>query len=166
MTPMSYTERVRGEDAPDLPIVVGLHFHGSDARITDLVLFTGFTGPCRLIFPHGAFPVGDGYSWYDGVFYDLADSAKCKVITAVAADLASLLEDLARHHPEAPKPIVVGASQGGDLAAAVAVLHPDTVGLAIPVAANWLTPVSSVFAPAATSPQTVASPPKGRRRTR
>ncbi len=62
-------ERVQGEDRPDLPIIVGLHFMGADAETTDKALFNGLDGAYRFVLPVGQHEV-DGYtSWFPEGYY-------------------------------------------------------------------------------------------------
>ncbi len=119
-------------------LVVGLHFLGADASTTDQVLFDGLDGDYRFVFPSGEHSIEGDVSWFPDGYYEMSAQDQNSVVRSVVAGLADLIAD---RSPGGA--IVVGASQGGDLAAALAILQPGSVQLAMAVAANPpLLPVS------------------------
>ena len=124
-----HTERIQGVPTTT---IVGLHFVGADPATTDRVLFAGWEGSFRFVFPVGNFEIDGGASWFPESYYEADESARAALLRSVAGDIAAWLTAL---QPRADRTIVIGASQGGDLAAALALLHPDLVALAAPIAA-------------------------------
>lgn len=134
-------ERVQGDERPDLPIVVGLHFMGADAVTTDRTLFAGLEGNYRFVFPQGQYDVGGDPSWVPEEYYDLDEPGQAEVLRREAALVAEFLTDLARQYPAAGLPTVAGASQGGDLAAVLSLHHSDRVGLCLAIASSLPAPL-------------------------
>lgn len=128
-----YIERMTGgaKTADEVPVILAIHGLG-DRPESFGGIFDGFSAPARLILPYGLTSYGDGFSWFPISRMDpkiLADG------TRLAADeLAVLLRDLTTSRPIKGKPIVTGFSQGGMLSFTLAVLHPDHVGEALPIA--------------------------------
>ncbi|MBX7080642.1 MAG: dienelactone hydrolase family protein [Nannocystaceae bacterium] len=136
-----YVERVLGgAGAQDtLPMVVAIHGLGDDPRNFGL-LFDGFVEPVRLILPQGLDPrPAGGFSWFPLRARDPDVEALSAGIASAADKLAVAIDELARTRPTAGKPIVTGFSQGGMLSFAIAVRHPDSVALAVPLG-GWLPP--------------------------
>ncbi|MEV4536596.1 dienelactone hydrolase family protein [Asanoa sp. NPDC049518] len=78
--------------------------------------------PVRLVLPRAPFGARDGYSWFpkdSGVRHADLVSARCD----------RLADELAGEGPL----VVTGASQGGDLAFALALRHPQLVTAALPL---------------------------------
>ena len=130
------TERVQGEDRPDLPIVVGLHFMGADAETTDRALFDGLPGEYRFVFPAGRYEVDGARSWFPDGYYELDAAEQADLLRREADDLARRLDSIAKQYPVAGRVVVVGASQGADLAATLSLLHPGKVTVCLAVAAS------------------------------
>ncbi|MFO0633268.1 MAG: dienelactone hydrolase family protein [Nannocystaceae bacterium] len=138
---ITYVERVLGGAKPDdtLPMVVAIHGLGDDPRNFGL-LFDGFVEPVRLILPQGLDPrPAGGFSWFPLRARDPDVEALASGIAGAADKLAVAIDELSRTRPTAGKPIVTGFSQGGMLSFAIAVRHPDSVALALPMG-GWLPP--------------------------
>lgn len=155
---LHYVELLLGDAKPDdrLPMVVAVHGLGDDPRNFGH-LFDSFTEPVRLILPQGIDArEGGGWSWFPLRARD-PDVAELSAGIASAADtLADSIRALASARNTAGKPILTGFSQGGMLSFAVAVRHPETIALALPVG-GWLPPplVPTTRAPAG-APRIVA----------
>lgn len=135
---LSYLVRYTGGATADetLPMVVAIH--GLGDRPERFGLLDGFEGKARVILPRGPKPHPSGYSWFDIVVRGQRDvSAVASGTRAAAAELAGMIQTLRERHPTKGKAIVTGFSQGGMLSFALAVLHPEQVALAVPVA-GWL----------------------------
>lgn len=135
-TPVSkirYIERMTGgaKTSDKVPMIVAIHGLG-DRPESFGSIFDGFSARARLILPYGLTSYGDGFSWFPISRMDpkiLADGTK------IAADeLAVLLRELVTSRAIKGQPIVTGFSQGGMLSFTLAVLHPDDVGEALPLA--------------------------------
>lgn len=138
---IAYVERILGDAGPDdpLPMIVAIHGLG-DAPDNFGHLFDNFTEPARLILPRGLTQTpGGGWSWFSTRARDPNVGALAQGIDAAADRLAVAIAELSRTRPTLGKPIVTGFSQGGMLSFALAVEHPDVVGLALPIG-GWLPP--------------------------
>jgi phospholipase/carboxylesterase len=124
-----------GADAAEtLPLVVVIHGMGgrpeSILRRTELA---ALPVRARVVAPYGLTPLGngEGFSW----FPERSDDASFAEDTRRAADrLDAMIAELCRLRPTAGKPIVTGFSQGGILSFTLAVLHPESLRAAFPVA--------------------------------
>ena len=95
------------------PTVLALHGLG-DSPASFSRMFDNMPGPARLLLPAGPHPWRGGYSWL-----------------AAGVSLARMADDIAAGLTE---PVAVtGFSQGGVLAFALAVRHPDRIIAAFPI---------------------------------
>ena len=129
---MHFLERLTGGASVSAPLPLIVALHGRGGRPEGVArLFASFAGRARVILPYGFDVSGDGFAW----FADPTDDRSFADGTRRAADrLAAVIAEIARRRPTVGKPIVTGFSQGGILSFALAVLHPDLVGAALPVA--------------------------------
>jgi phospholipase/carboxylesterase len=130
---LRYIERMTGgaTTADQVPLVLAIHGYG-DRPESFSRSFDGLPFRARLIFPYGLSKTTDGYYWFPLSGFDpqaLAEGSK-----HAAQALVALLADLQKSRPIQGKPIVTGFSQGGMLSFTLAVLHPDQIGEALPVA--------------------------------
>jgi phospholipase/carboxylesterase len=136
-----YTGGARASDT--LPLVVVLHGRGGRPELVAHLL-QDFEGRARVILPCGPEVHEDGFAWYpdaDG----FAEGSR-----RTAARLATMIEEIARSRPTAGKPIVMGFSQGAILSYTLAVLHPNLVRAAFPVAGMLPKPLWPAEWPAGT----------------
>lgn len=114
---------IRTGASASAPEVVVVAMHGLGDRPERFgQLFEAFATPARVFLPAAPHPYNDGYSWFTASRTDEA---------AFAADLAAQADALAAQL--IGRPILTGFSQGGMLAFAVAVRHPDRISAAYPV---------------------------------
>jgi phospholipase/carboxylesterase len=149
-----YLEHMTGGARPDerVPMIVALH--PMDADPADfLQLLRRYRRRARLILPYGH-PSGGMYFWYDSVDEDVA----APLVTREADRLAAALAALVAARPTVGKPVVTGFSQGGMMAFALAVTHPEALAAAFPI--SGLLP-SSLYPSAALSsgPRPMTLPP-------
>jgi predicted esterase len=104
----------------DSPAFVGLHGRGSDP-VHFAVWFQHLQGQARFLFPQGPKTAGESHGWLDTPINGPAPNLD-REIRAAADTMAAWL---AEHHPEPAT--LVGWSQGGMVAAALALHHPDRV---------------------------------------
>ena len=130
-----FIERITGAPSNDanekLPLVIAIHGLGDNPE-SFLRIFDGFSAHARLVLPYGLEPSGNGFSWFPISRMDprvLADGTE-----RASRALAILIEELMRTRPTQGQPIVTGFSQGGMLSFTLAVLFPERVGEAFPVA--------------------------------
>ncbi len=124
-----YLEHMTGGARSDerVPMIIVLHPMGGDPADM-LQMFQRYPGRARLILPYGQ-PSGGKWRWYESVREDVAAS----VVTREADRLASAITALAAARPTVGKPIVTGFSQGGIMAFALAVTHPDQFSAVFPL---------------------------------
>lgn len=116
-----------------LPMVIGIHGLG-DRPENYGALYDGLPFQARVILPRGPRPSGNGFTWFDIRLPFRADQPKLALGVARAADqVAALIDDLLKEKPTTGKPLVTGFSQGGIIAFAMAVRHPDKLSLAVPL---------------------------------
>lgn len=103
----------------DLPLVVALHGRGDTAEG-----FARFARelrlPARVLVARAPLDFGRGKQWFEKG----APDAEAQVL-ARAADIAALARELRTRYPKAPKPLLVGFSQGAMIALQSLALHPD-----------------------------------------
>ncbi len=124
----------------DGPRVVALHGLG-DAPERFVRLFDSMTTPAQLLLPAAPIPYGDGFSWF--ALDRGSDAAFAAELAARADWLADRLEG---------KPILTGFSQGGMLAFAIAVRHPERITAAIPIGGALPLSLIPARAPAGAAP--------------
>ncbi len=108
-------------------LVVSLHGMGG-APIKHAYLWNGFVG-AEVALPRGLVREGEGYAWFDWP-PDTTEDALADAIVAADQRLWPAIEELAHGRPI----IVAGFSQGAVMAYAIAVLHPDRIVAALPIA--------------------------------
>lgn len=124
-----FLEVVTGGARPDepLPMLLALHPMGGDPR--DLLpQLQRFTGRARLVLPYGQ-PVGGRFQWYASPREDVAAT---EVVPATQR-IDALLTALTKTRGTVGRPFVTGFSQGGCVAFALAVTHPDSVEAVFPL---------------------------------
>lgn len=138
---IAYVEQILGgaDGNSALPMIVAIHGLGDDPRNFSH-LFDNFTEPARLILPRGLSQTqSGGWSWFPIRARDPDVHGLARGIDTAADRLAVAIAELSRARPTLGKPIVTGFSQGGMLSFALAVDHPDVIGVALPVG-GWLPP--------------------------
>jgi phospholipase/carboxylesterase len=93
--------------------------------------------PIRVFIPRAPDRLAPGYTWLPTYVRSGQLDLFTSSLAAMASRLAEAIRTFVEIRPTLGKPIVVGFSQGGHLAWALAVLHPDVVGTAFPFA-GWL----------------------------
>jgi len=146
-------ERYTGGATPKekLPLIVALHGRGGGPNEI-IHLLDGFSVKARVIAPHGATRVSTGWGWFDPSWKTMPDEMASGIKSA--ADLmAKAIAEKTKASPTCGKAIVVGFSQGGFLAYALAAREPAIIGAALPV---------SGYLPMTLSPSSVRSDKPGR----
>jgi len=124
-------------DAP-LPLVVELHGYGDAPRVP-VGPYLAVSRPYRMVLPAGPVAVGDGRAWSSIRVRDGQPDALARDLAARLEPLARLVETVRAVRPTAGPTLLVGFSQGGHLALALATRRPDLFDLALPMA-SWLPP--------------------------
>lgn len=149
-----YIEVMTGGAQPDerVPMIVALHPMGGDPM--DLLpIFRRYRRRGRLILPYGH-PSGGMFVWYNGV----GDDVPASMITRETNRLVVALDALVITRPTVGKPIVTGFSQGGMMAFALAMTHPEALAAAFPIS-GLLPPSLYPSAALVSMPRPATSPP-------
>ncbi|MDJ0762509.1 MAG: dienelactone hydrolase family protein [Myxococcota bacterium] len=131
---LNYIEVLTGNARANevLPLIVAVHGLG-DRPEHFRRLVVALPIKTRVILPEAPISWGPGYAWFEtrvasGNFDKLA-----KGIARAAKQNAHLLEHLVKKHRVRGRPVFLGFSQGGMVSFAVALHHPENIGLAIPI---------------------------------
>lgn len=125
-------------DDPAMPILVVMHWMGS-TPVEFRGYLNGLKGPARLVFLRGRYPFRDGFSFYPVAptnYYKADKDQQRLMLTSEVNAVAAFVDALAARFPHAPRPVVIGASQGGDLSYAMAVLHGKKISMSVPLLAT------------------------------
>jgi phospholipase/carboxylesterase len=113
-----------------LPVVIGLHGYGGSPEHL-ATIFDGFPVKARVLLPRGPMRVRQGWGWF--AFADTYE----RIAPDLAAAAETALRDVAQRthgRPSCGRPIVLGYSQGGFVAWALAARSPAVVAAAFPIA--------------------------------
>ena len=125
-------------DASNLPIVIGLHWMGSSPEgFADF--FKGFPDPVRVLLVQAPYPLRDGYTFFkiEPVnYYHLSSDQRAGTIVGEVKKLSRFIEAAMQKYKHPKKPVVIGASQGGDLSYMMALRHGELIGLSCPLLAT------------------------------
>jgi phospholipase/carboxylesterase len=148
-----YLEHMTGGARPDerVPMIVVLH--PMDGDPADFLLLRRYTRRARVILPYGH-PSGNMYYWYDSAREDVA----APLVTREADRLAAALAALVAARTTVGRPIVTGFSQGGIMAFALAVTHPEALAAAFPIS-GLLPPSLYPSAALSSGPRPATLPP-------
>lgn len=124
-------------DSTDLLMVVALHWmRSTPAEFKQY--FAGLRQPARVVLLQGPYPQKEGFSFFATSprnYYRLPAGERQQQLLEETDKLARFLAEIAGRYPASSRPVLIGASQGGDLSYAVAVRHPTTISLAVPLLA-------------------------------
>ncbi len=126
--------------ADALPLVIALHQLGAGPRGASRVFARASDCPARIVAPRGPLRHPPGFSFIDAY---AADPAEVLVpeLRRGADRLARFIAEIRRERPTVGTPIVTGFSQGGIMTFALAALHPESVGIALPAAGTLPRPL-------------------------
>lgn len=115
-----------------LPLVVAVHGLGdAPERFADIL--DGLPVAARIVLPRGPEPWHDGFAWFKVPFFDGDWEPFSAPIARAADQVARLIAALVARRPNSGRPVLTGFSQGGMISFAVAVRHPEAIGLAVPI---------------------------------
>ncbi|MCC6451525.1 MAG: dienelactone hydrolase family protein [Acidobacteria bacterium] len=138
----SYKELVENAtlDAKGLPLIIALHWSGSSPE-EFAGYISGNKGPVRILLLKGryAHPRG-GNSFYvtnPVRYYDMSADEKLANLKKEATALSVFIKAATKQYKPRGKPIITGASQGGDLSYAMAMLYPRLIAASFPMLATF-----------------------------
>lgn len=143
---LRYRELVTGGASVDelLPLVVALHPLGAGPRGVEgrvvRALEDAGVGPVRIVSPRGPARWERGRSWFDALAAD-PDPTLAAALRPAAAQLAIFVDSIRERRPSRGRPIVIGYSQGGLVALALAAGHPASVGEVLAIGATLPRPL-------------------------
>ena len=123
----------------ELPLVVMLHGRGDRPRVPGGP-FAGAPTPMRLILPRAPKPLGSGYTWLPLSVTENRADVMADTLRRRADQLAQVIAHFRTVRSSPGKVIVAGFSQGAMLTYSLAMLHPEHVDVALPIA-GWLPPM-------------------------
>lgn len=128
-----YTE---GGTQPEA-LLVALHYSGGTPAFWHEYL-KDWGAPVRVLLPQGPRPRREGFTWFP-IDHEQKDAAgKLADVEKMAENVAGLIRDVRRAHPEIRRVAVTGFSYGGDLAWLLAIRYPELVDVAVPMGSRLL----------------------------
>ena len=122
----------------ELPLIVPLHFLGSNPDQTFEIFFQDFDYPARIIAPCGEYKVDGQYSWYPETVYAKGEREQGKFVGELVVSLLENVGAWKKDFPTNGKPIFLGLSQGGDICFTLAAQYGDEFRLCMPIAGRLL----------------------------
>ncbi|MCL9805691.1 dienelactone hydrolase family protein [Flavobacterium amniphilum] len=121
-----------------LPIIIGLHWMRSNPDEFSVYL-KDIKSPARILLLQGTYPFKEGFSFYPvdpENYYKMTTDAKKKVIVNEGGKLVRFIASASKKYPSIKKPVIIGASQGGDLSYFIGIQFSSLVGLSCPLLAT------------------------------
>jgi len=126
------------ETAKNLPLIIALHWMRSTPEEFSQYM-DAFKTPVRILLVEGNYPYKEGFSFYPTTpdnYYKMSDDNKMKILLDESDKLAKFIKAATILYPSNKKPIIIGASQGGDLSYMIAIRHNDLISLSCPLLAT------------------------------
>lgn len=135
-----FVEMVLGDGDPcsPLPLIVALHGLGDRPSVPRWP-YRDLPVTVRVVMPRGPISFGHGYAWSPIRVLDHDPTGLTATIDVQAGRIATFLDALIEERQVRGGVLLAGFSQGGILALAVAMRHPQDVGLVLPMSA-WAPP--------------------------
>jgi phospholipase/carboxylesterase len=124
--------------ATGLPIIIGLHWSGSTPGEFSTFL-TGITKPARLILVQAPYPHRSGFSFFirqPKDYYQLPADEKMTILLEEGEKLSRFIEAITALYKPAIKPVIIGASQGGDLSYVMGIRYNGLISQSCPLLAT------------------------------
>lgn len=135
-----YKEIVINASSSDenLPLIIGLHWMRSNP-VEFSAYLKNIKSPARILLMQGNYLFKEGFSFYPVVpenYYKMNEDGKLKVLTSEGHKLGKFIKSVVKKYPSTKKPVIIGASQGGDLSYFIAIKYSDLIGLSCPLLAT------------------------------
>jgi len=135
-----YLEIVENQETldPNLNMVIAMHWMGSTPR-KFMKFLSDFNIPIRVLLVQAPYSYKEGYSFFEvepTSYYDLGTKEKHAVIMKEAEKLSQFIEKATKKYKPSNKPIVMGASQGGDLSYILATKYSHLISASCPLLAT------------------------------
>ena len=140
MRKLTYETYLTGKasSTDELPMIVPLHFMGSNPDQIFDVLLNGFNCSTRVIAPYGQYKHAEQYSWLPDSLYDENERDQGRFIDKITGLLLENVESWTQEFPTRGKPIYLGVSQGGDMCFTLAARYGNRFRLCLPIAGRLL----------------------------
>jgi len=140
MRKLAYETYLTGKASPtdELPMIVILHFMGSNPDQIFELLLKDFDCSTRVIAPYGQYNYEEQFSWFPESLYDENERDQGKFIDEITGLLLENVESWKHEFLTCGKPIFLGVSQGGDMCFTLASKYGDRFRLCLPVAGRLL----------------------------
>jgi phospholipase/carboxylesterase len=123
----------------EIPIIIGLHWRGSTPNEFGKYL-KDLKTPVRLILLQGQYPDDEtNYSFFKIVptdYYTLPTDEKMKILLQEGEKLSKFIQAITNKYKPTKKPVIIGASQGGDLSYVIGIRYNNLVSLSCPLLAT------------------------------
>ena len=136
-----YKHIILNADSSDngIPVVISLHWRGSTPDEFGKFL-TGFKFPTRLILLQGQYPDDEmNFSFFKIIptdYYTLPANEKMKSLLNEGKKLSEFIKAISMIYKSTKKPVIIGASQGGDLSYVIDICYNNLVSLSCPLLAT------------------------------
>jgi phospholipase/carboxylesterase len=136
----SYKQVVVNADssAAGLPLVIGLHWSGSTPEEFEKYL-AGLKSPARLVLVEASHPHKSGFSFFRRQpqdYYRLPEDEKMAALLAEGEKMSRFIAEATALYRPKIKPVVIGASQGGDLSYVIGARYNHLISLSCPLLAT------------------------------
>ncbi|MET0637868.1 MAG: hypothetical protein ABWZ25_17690 [Chitinophagaceae bacterium] len=122
-----------------IPIIIGLHWRGSTPDEFGKYL-QDLKTPVRLILLQGQYPDDEAnYSFFKIIptdYYTLPTDDKMKILLREGEKLSKFIKAITDKYKPTKKPVIIGASQGGDLSYVIGIRYNNLVSLSCPLLAT------------------------------
>lgn len=118
-----------------LPLIVALHHMGGDAK-SSMEDYAQLKTKARVVSLEGSHGIDGGYSWFPEGYYNWPAARQAALTVEIADKVGQTVQHLAQTYPTDDKPVIVGYSQGGDIAHLLAMRHGADLKLVIPMGAR------------------------------
>jgi len=138
---LTYQTYLTGNASPDaeLPLIVPIHFLGSNPDQIFRIFFQDFDYSARIIAPFGPYKLEEQYSWFPETIYTEGEEEQGKFVDELVIRFLENVGIWIQDFPTNGKPIFLGLSQGGDMCFTLAAQHGDEFRLCMPIAGRLLT---------------------------
>lgn len=137
----NYKEKVEnaGTDAKNLPLVIALHWSSSTPD-EFAEYMTGFKKPVRILLLEGPYShPREGFSFFvrsPNNYYEMSADGKMTNLLAEGEKLSKFIADATALYTPKKKPVIIGASQGGDLSYVIAIRYGSLISGSFPLLAT------------------------------
>lgn len=124
--------------AKNLPVIIALHWMRSTPEEFSQYV-NSLKNPARILLVEGNYPYKEGFSFYPTEpenYYKMTEDDKMKILLKESDKLAKFIAAASLFYPSDKKPIIIGASQGGDLSYMMAIRYNNLISLACPLLAT------------------------------